>query len=411
MRRLLLVSTLVLAACSEEPAPQPPFKELPGTQVVFDPAADLGRQRAFYDLPFPLDARLGPDGLPDLRGFPNRQSNETVEQLRRTSATHPYTPVLPVAYFRFGAALAPRDPSEVIPAAPSSPLLLVDVDPGSPERGRLFPVVAHTIPADDYVPQHFLALAPRPGFVLAPKRAYAAVVMRSALDAQGQPLGMPASLAKLLNGEQPQGERGEALLKAYAPLKDGLLAAKVTLSEVAAATVFTTGDVVADLEALSSRLVQKHDVTLTGLALDADDGGSHERFCEVQGRVKYPQFQAGKPPFDTDGLFAAGADGLPEVQREEEALIVLTLPKAPMPAEGYPLLLYFHGSGGLHDQVVDRGRWDPKTEKNEKGKGPAHILSPYGIATAGSALPVNPERLQGAGEQAYLNLKNPPAFR
>ena len=40
----------------------------------------------------------------------------------------------------------------------------------------------------------------------------------------------------------------------------------------------------------------------------------------------------------------------------------------------------------------------------QKGLGPAHVLAAHGFATVGSALPVNPERLPGAGETAYLEL-------
>jgi hypothetical protein len=89
---------------------------------------------------------------------------------------------------------------------------------------------------------------------------------------------------------------------------------------------------------------------------------------------------------------------------------------------------YFHGSGGLSSAVVDRGTWHPEADPtkcpdghqdewngvlgcNTKGEGPAHVLAPFGLAMAGSALPVNPERVPNAGETAYLNLSNLAAMR
>src|SRR5262249_26173865 len=50
---------------------------------------------------------------------------------------------------------------------------------------------------------------------------------------------------------------------------------------------------------------------------------------------------------------------------------------------------------------------------NTKGEGPAYVLAPFGLAMAGSALPVNPERLKdkNASETAYLNLNNLSAMR
>ena len=39
------------------------------------------------------------------------------------------------------------------------------------------------------------------------------------------------------------------------------------------------------------------------------------------------------------------------------------------------------------------------------------MIAPFGVATAASALPVNPERLPGADDTAYLNFNNLSAFR
>jgi hypothetical protein len=47
----------------------------------------------------------------------------------------------------------------------------------------------------------------------------------------------------------------------------------------------------------------------------------------------------------------------------------------------------------------------------DKGTGPAYNHAALGFADAGSALPVNPERLPGAAVTAYLNVNNIPALR
>ncbi len=46
-----------------------------------------------------------------------------------------------------------------------------------------------------------------------------------------------------------------------------------------------------------------------------------------------------------------------------------------------------------------------------KGEGPAHVLAAHGFASVGCAHPVNPERLPGASDTAYLNFDNLAAFR
>jgi hypothetical protein len=290
-------------------------------------------------------------------------------------------------------------------------VLLVDVDPASPDRGALVPTVAFTHPADQYVPANVLAVAARPGFVLHGGRRYAFVVTRALGDATGAPLGVPAALRALAAGRAPAGAAGAAALELYAPLFATLATLGVPATEVAAATVFTTGDVVADLADLSTRLRDAYQVTVRDLAVDPDDGAAHERYCELHGFVTYPQFQSGTPPFNTGGRFTLGADGLPTKQRDEEAPVTITLPKGEMPAGGYPLVTFFHGSGGLSTAICVRGPVLEPGGEQQKGLGPAHVVAGHGFAMAASALPVNPQRLPGAGETAYLNLNNLEAFR
>lgn len=388
----------------------PPTEAVPGTVVAFDLDADLSEAEHFYDLPYPSDLRLDATGGPGLAGFPAPQGNGIVATVKAAAERRAGFPTVGAAYFRFDAPLAAREPRAAIPAATSSPVLLLDVDPDSNERGRAFPLVASTLEPDPYAPPHLLALAPYPGVVLRGGRTYAYVVRRALGDASGTPLGVPLALTQLRAGETPAGTLGAGMRALLAPLWDTLDDLGVAREEVAAATVFTTADVVADLAALSSTLLARHAVEITALALDADDGALHERFCELHGTVRFPQFQSGTPPFDSDGLFVTGGDGLPMVQREEEAPVVITVPRSAMPQGGYPLVIYFHGSGGLATQVVDRGRTATPGGEPAKGEGPSHVLAAHAIATAASALPTNPQRLPGAGSRDYLNFANLGAY-
>src|SRR5690349_18242636 len=141
---VIVVCTLLLGCPPSEPEPSPPPTgpaEVAGTQAHLDFAADLSDPRFFYRFPFPSDLRLTADGTPDLVGFPNLQMVDVVEGLRRTAALHQGFTVIPVGYFEFTGPIGARAEADVIPAQPDSPILLVDVDPDSPERGRLLPVV------------------------------------------------------------------------------------------------------------------------------------------------------------------------------------------------------------------------------------------------------------------------------
>ena len=53
----------------------------------------------------------------------------------------------------------------------------------------------------------------------------------------------------------------------------------------------------------------------------------------------------------------------------------------------------------------------PTDDVGTPGQGPAYVMAPHGFAMAGSALPLNPERVPGASEFAYLNFNNLAAFR
>jgi hypothetical protein len=381
------------------------------THALFDVDHDLAEDGRFYDFPYPSDLRLTKDGTPDLRGVPHPSSVSFFDGWAAIAGQRTGFATVPVAYFRFSAPLAPIDAEALIAADASSPILLVDVDPKSPERGALVPAVATTLEVDDYAPENLLAVAPRPGFVLHERRTYAVVVRTAVKDANGDALAPSAELASMRAGKPLSGARGADASAVYQPLWDTLAKIGVDAGDVASATVFTTGDVVADMHDLSEKVLASHSITIDDLHVDPDDGASHDRFCELVGKVTYPQFQKGKPPFDTDGLFEIGADGAPVKQRDEDAPITILIPKGEMPAGGFPLMIYFHGSGGVSGAVVDRGRWTPDTMMNTKGEGPGYVVAPFGIASAGSALPVNPERLPGASEQEYLNFNNVPAMR
>jgi hypothetical protein len=388
---------------TEAPAPTP-------TVAIHDLAADLSVPEHYYDFPWPSDLRLSAEGTPDLSGFPNPLELNHVARLVQVAERRSAFPTTAAGHFLMSGPMPPLPGSDLIAAEPSAPVLLVDIDPDSPERGRLFPTVAHTPTPDNYVPDNLLAVASWPGFVLAPNRTYAFVLTTSLLAVDGRPVEADATFAALRDGGTPDAPGGDEARALYEPLWPALETAGVERTTAVGATVFTTGDVVAELADLSDAVRDAHDVTIEGLEVDPDDGADHDRFCELHGTVSFPQFQRGDPPFDDDGWFEIGADGLPIEQRREVAPVVLALPNGEMPAGGYPLVLYFHGSGGLAEQVINRGKVTEVDGPKTKGEGPAFVLAAHGFATAGSAHPVNPERLPGASDIAYLNLDNLSAF-
>jgi hypothetical protein len=376
---------LLLGACS------------PGTQLVYDETANLEDPTHFFDAPFPSDARLDAAGHPDLKGFPNPFASDLVANLLPSAQERDHWPVLPVAYFKFTGPLSAHTLDDLIPKDASQPVLLIDIDPASPDRGTLIPTLAQTGVTDDYIPPNVVAIAPRPGFVLVGKRQYAFVMMRSFKDAAGSPLGNNATIDKQAN--------------AGGPLWDTLKTLGIDAKNVVAATTFTTGDVVQETADLSAALVAKYPLTIDNLMIDSDNGAGHTGYCALQGTITYPQFQTGTQPFGTGGLFDFSDGGLPAKQGEMTVPLRITIPFATMPDAGWPLAVYFHGSGGVSSALVDRGPIVTVGGDFTPGEGPAFVWAPHGIAGAGSALPLNPERLPGASDTAYLNFNNLAAFR
>src|SRR5205807_2347771 len=82
---------------------------------------------------------------------------------------------------------------------------------------------------------------PVPGLALRPDTTYAALVLRRLS------LGQSPALATVLAGRVPGGPLGAALARAFAPLGPTLRDLGIPPEEVAAATVFTTGDPTASL--------------------------------------------------------------------------------------------------------------------------------------------------------------------
>ncbi|HXF34554.1 MAG TPA: hypothetical protein VN603_08285, partial [Candidatus Acidoferrales bacterium] len=190
MRRAFFLAAFALACDGTPPPPS-------AVVVEFDLHADLTNQDLFWSMPYPSDLRLTPQGTPDLTGFPNNLQETILDGLKEVGMQRAGFPQMPAAYFHFSGPIAPQDPTVPIAATASSPILLVDVDASSPDRGKLFPVVAGTPASDRYLLDDMLEIAPRVGVVLAPKRQYAFVVQKSLHDATGAPLGAPDAFVAL----------------------------------------------------------------------------------------------------------------------------------------------------------------------------------------------------------------------
>jgi hypothetical protein len=395
MSRTTFVCVLIaLAACGNN-------SSSPAKTAYFDLDGSIATGPTFWNLPFPSDLRLDASGAPDLTGFPNPRNVPLLKDLIALVPQRHGFPVMSTAYVRFTAAVPAHKVTDVIT---DGSVLLLDIDPSSPEKGSSFPVVAQTLARDAYTPTGLVALAPRPGIVLRPSTTYAYVV-RTAFAPDFAPA--PA-LADLADGKTPDGKRGAAAAKLYKPLWPALDAAGVPKTDVLVATVFTTGDEVARTRARSEAIRAAYHPTITNLTLVGDT--TYDGFCRIDGQITMPQFQTGTQPFDTGGVFVLDGNDVPQKQGDMTIPVRITLPKEAMPASGWPLYQWFHGSGGLSTALIDNGPSPDSSDHPTPGQGPGYVVALHHIAAATSAMPLNPERLPGASDYAYLNINNLQAF-
>lgn len=379
-RSVFVLIVLTAVGCGEK------FVQRP-TQVSFDPAS-----KDFWALPFPSDARLQEDGTFNLERYPPPRSSLAQTWITTADARLQGGWGLSAgAFFTLGG---PLDES-TLPATPEATLqkdaavYLVDIDPASPERGRRFPLKV-TFRAEGGVsrPDHLLALVPEIGFVRRPNTIYAAVVTDSVKDAAGEPLGRSEAFHAAFVGEE--GAHAQAA-KDLALLREFLTTEKLDASRVAGAAVFRTMDPEAPLRrlvAFAEALAQPAPLTAWEPAEDYPD------FRVFRSTWEVPNVQAGDRP--GHGRIQWGPDGRPVQNGAQVARLVLSIPKRPMPAGGFPMMMYLHGSGGEAYEGIDRGPeamdGPPPRPDAPPGTGPASYLARRGIALLGFDFPLHGTR-------------------
>jgi hypothetical protein len=371
-----------------------------------------GPETGFFDAPFPSDARRDASGRPIVTGFPNPQAIFLVDRVLEIVAND--TDGFGISSGIFFRATAEIDPATLPELAASveasSSIQLLGIDETSPDYLVRYPVRTH-FAADPgpFGAPNLLSIIPLQGMPLRPKTRYAVVVTRGLRDTAGEPLGVSQSVEDLKNGKTPAGMTAEAAAehRAFSTLE----AAGIPTGDVAALTVFTTGDPVSTMGRAIEN-ARQNDLPAPNEAFSKTD--EFPTYCVYASTIDMPVYQAGAPPFsDEGGGFVLDASGVPVLQRHETARFVVTVPKAPMPAAGYPLLVFSRTGGGGDRPLVDRGVRDANGDVLVPGSGPALELARAGYAGASVDGPHGGLRNVTNGDEQLLvfNFQNPLALR
>jgi hypothetical protein len=163
--------------------------------------------------------------------------------------------------------------------------------------------------------------------------------------------------------------RVPAAYAAYQPLRDYLAAKSIAAGTLTNAAVFTVGHPGTEMTKVQQAVAALPAPVPTSWVKcgagpspcpdatgdRACDATSDPAFDEVRALVPLPIFQAGTAPYSNppDGHIDQNA---PKVERTENVCMSLTVPKgATMPANGWPIVIYAHGTGGSFRSHIREG--------------------------------------------------------
>ena len=211
----------------------------PGAAARFDPEG--GSPLAFAAVPFPSDLYLDAGGHPQIGRLLFGDDDPRLVALRELLGRRTGFCGTCNTYFGIDGALDPASvPESASPGergAVGDAILLADVDSGSPERGRIFPLRIEYDPSDGVV-----AVRPVRGVTLHRGRTYAAVLTSALHAADGSELTASAAFAAVRDersGGSPAIAHARELI---APALDTLAELGVARDRVVSAAVFTVGD-------------------------------------------------------------------------------------------------------------------------------------------------------------------------
>ena len=322
-------------------------------------------QETFLDHPWPSDLRK--DGSsPRFAGYMNPLGFALIDQYIEGTAglLDGFSPAA-AGYLRFTGAIdastLPATPRDALD--PEASVQLIDIDPTSPERGqRKLISLQWREKAGVYYPANTLAFMPTIGFPLRPHTRYALVLTDKLEAASGGAIAQHPDLAKIL-GLEDFDDKTRVAWSTLHPAIGQIEAAGIDPESVVHLAVFTTADPTAELSQIRDALAG----LVPAPAADAakwKKGPHKTNYDEYIGSYgPSPNFQHGALPFAIhgDGGGFAFANGAPALAGTFNLRFSLTVPapdKCPVPAAGYPIVLYAHGTGGDYRSYVVDGTGD-----------------------------------------------------
>jgi len=341
----------------------------------------------FFDRPWPSDTRTI-DGRPDLSDFPHLGEYSLlsgfIELGESLDGFGTNTPI----YFRFDGTLPTgKLPSPEQSMQADAAVMLVNIDRDSPRRGELIPVEwAFQETTTNWQPENLLAVRPVWGYPLEGSTTYAAIVTTEVAL-------LDEDFSAVWAADHPDHAT-------YEPLQETLFQLKVPVDSVAIATTFTTQDTLGDMVAIAASIQQQLPIPILDQELEA--GFTTGSFSAYFGEIVVPMWQHGEKPYATEGGgFVMDDAGNPILYGWDRTAFTVTIPVGTQPDDGWPTVIYSHGTGGDHT-----------TFASGSTNVPATLLAQEGIAVIGISQPLHGDRGSGVNPALYsFNYINPEAGR
>lgn len=364
--------------CTDDAGPARFFFEVPR-------GGALAAGQDFFRLPFPNDVRRDADGHPRLFGFPHPEMAGVPfdlldRYLRAVETDLDGFGTYGTVYFRSSKSL---DFGTLVGGGDRPTIWWVDLTPPAEpggDYGRVGYAWSASTGMTRYLCANWLAVRPPRGAPLRPGRTYAVVLAAGIRSSASEAFSRDDDFAAMLRSTPPSGDADlEAAWQAYRPFRDYLTAEGIDPGTLLAAAVFTTQSVPGLLDATRGVVDELPAPALVdavlcgpGVVSPCDDGltgEQHVRGCfespadpafrEVQGVFEVPVFQEGIRPYlrpSDGGGFRLDGDGRPLVQTTERVCFSLAVPTSgPMPDDGWPAVLYTHGTGGDYRSFIRSG--------------------------------------------------------
>ncbi len=371
------------------------------TIALFEVPRAGAASSGFYALPYPNDIRVDDTtGAIDFSDHirPNVIIGEYLDAVRDHQRGFS---VNAATFMRFSDRIDPTSlPTTEASTTDAAAVYLVNVDPDSARRGERIPLRFRFEHYEgEVIGTDWMSALPFPGFRLDQQTTYALVVTNRVRAEDGSPVAAAPDFLAITSADTPSDADLARAKTLYAPLLSWLDEPGADeRADVVSAGVFTTQDATSLMGKIREVIWDTVDQpTPRDMVYVRDESG----FALYDGVYDSPNFQTGEVPYkkaEDGGAIVLDTDGKPIVQRTEALRFSVSIPLGTVPASGWPIVLYAHGTGGSY-----------RTFRNN---GTARRLAAEGIACIGIDQVLHGPRNPGATpEISFFNFQNPLAAR